>query len=638
MKSKNSKRKSSKLYRHFRRYDHLYSIGLLAFYLSMVIALIVGLVKFPVLPLRYTVILIGVLILFFCWILFLHVSPKVKRKLMNSGKMVIFITSICVLLVNIYVYRTDSFIRGITGGNYKTDTVSLIVLKDSEYQKLSDIVDQPLGMEDDKEHYVVKAIADIQEDLQTSLSVSTFENLTSLSGALLNGEVEGIFINEAYRKIIEEESAGFSSKTKVIYSVSIKTLIDTSKNVEVTKNSFTMYISGIDTAGDITETSRSDVNILLTVNPITNVILMTTTPRDSYIGLGCINGSPKDKLTHAAIYGVDCSISSLEDYYGIDINYYIKVNFSSVQQIVNALGGIVVHSENEFITDDSVRIIQGDNKLNGQQALSFARDRKNQPNGDEDRGRNQMKVIEAMIDKAISPTIITNYMNILKAVQNNFETSMEFDDIVALANMQLNDMASWTIIQNSVTGTYGTDSSYAMGGQLLSIFYPNTQSVEYAADLIEQVKDGTLTSQPDDVDFDYEPIPDQGEPEPEPEPEVILSSENRLSSLGLTDLDGNPVYLDQAFNPDIYSYHAIAESYVRTLNITGEGYDDSIQSITGIDTYILEYGDNIINISVEAEDGTIQVYDILVTRKPEAVVEPEPTPEPQPEPNPEVQP
>lgn len=632
------KKLKNKFHNQLRRYERLYSLGLLLLYLIMVIALIVGLIKFPVLPMRYTIILVGVLALFFGWILFLQISPKIKRKVRRSGKVLIFLLTIALLLVNVYVYRTDSFIRGITGGKYKTDTVSLVVLKESNYQQLSDVLEQPLGMDDDKEHYVVKAIADIQEELKTSLDVSTFESLIDLSDALFTNEVEGIFINEAYRKLIEEENPGFSSKTRVIHSVSIKTLIDTSKNVEVTKNSFTIYISGIDTEGDISVTSRSDVNILLTVNPKTNVILMTTTPRDSYVGLGCINGYPNDKLTHAAIYGIDCSIASLENYYGTEINYYVKVNFSSLEKIVDALGGIKVHSDNAFSVGNIVQIKEGINTLNGKQALAFSRDRQHQPNGDEDRGRNQMKVIEAMIDKAISPTIITNYMNILKAVQNNFETSMEFDDIVALANMQLNDMAGWTIIQNSVTGTYGTDSSYAMGGQLLSIFYPNTQSVEYAADLIEQVKDGTLTSQPEDVDFDYEPIPDQSEPEPEPEPEVILSSENRLSSLVLADLDGNPVYLDQAFNPDIYSYHAIAESYVRTLNITGAGYDDTIQSITGIDTYILEYGDNIINISVEAEDGTIQVYDILVTRKPEVVVEPEPTPEPQPEPNPEVQP
>ena len=261
----------------------------------------------------------------------------------------------------------------------------------------------------------------------------------------------------------------------------------------MTKEPFTVYITGIDTYGPISTSSRSDVNILATVNPETKQILLTSTPRDYYVEFPGVTNGQLDKLTHAGIYGVDCSMDTLEQLYGINIDYYVKVNFTSVIKIVDQLGGINVYSEYDFTSIDGYHYQQGYNELNGEEALSFARERKAFADGDNQRGKNQQAVITALLQKAISPAILTNYAGLLGSLDGNMETNMSMDDITELIKMQLGDGSSWEVISQSVVGSNSQDYCYSLANSAY-VMIPDQASVDAAKAKIQQVLNGeTIT-------------------------------------------------------------------------------------------------------------------------------------------------
>lgn len=260
-------------------------------------------------------------------------------------------------------------------------------------------------------------------------------------------------------------------------------LIDSDK--KLTKDVFAVYISGIDTYGSISTTSRSDVNIIATVNTNTKQILLTSTPRDCYVMLPVKDGQ-MDKLTHAGIYGVDVSIGALENLYDISIDYYIRINFTTLIDMVDALGGITVYSEFAFNTEE-YSFSKGENQLSGKEALTFARERYAFANGDKQRGENQMQVIKAMINKAMIPAIIQNAGYIIDTISKNIETNMDTSEITNLINMQMNDGAYWNIFMGSVEGTDDLRITYSGGSQKLYVMIPDQDSVCEAKKMMHQV-------------------------------------------------------------------------------------------------------------------------------------------------------
>ena len=291
--------------------------------------------------------------------------------------------------------------------------------------------------------------------------------------------------------MFEANHENFESETKEIWHYDITQEIkDISKNVDVTESLFTIYISGIDTSGPVSTVSRSDVNMLVTVNPKTKQILMTSIPRDYYVTLA--NKGKKDKLTHAGLAGVENSVKTIENFLNIDVNYYARVNFTSLVTMVDALGGITVDSPVAFTTmHGNYHIVKGSNNLNGQQALGFVRERYGLANGDNDRVKNQQRVLTAMLKKAMSPKIITNYNSILNSIAGSFETNMSSSEITSLIQMQLDDMASWDIhqIQLSGRGTSMTGGAY-MPNNKLYYMIPNDESVSYCSSLIKKMMNG----------------------------------------------------------------------------------------------------------------------------------------------------
>jgi LCP family protein required for cell wall assembly len=256
-------------------------------------------------------------------------------------------------------------------------------------------------------------------------------------------------------------------------------------NSKLTKDVFTVYISGIDTYGSISTTSRSDVNIIATVNTNTKQILLTSTPRDCYVLLPVEDGQ-MDKLTHAGIYGVDVSIGALENLFDISIDYYIRINFTTLIDMVDALGGITVDSEFAFNTKEN-SFSKGENQLSGKEALDFARERYAFANGDKQRGENQMQVIKAMIYKAMFPAVIKNAGYIIETISKNIETNMSTSEITSLINTQMNDGAYWNIMMNSVKGMGDSRITYSGGNQKLYVMIPDQDSVNEAKAKMKQV-------------------------------------------------------------------------------------------------------------------------------------------------------
>lgn len=252
-----------------------------------------------------------------------------------------------------------------------------------------------------------------------------------------------------------------------------------------------VYISGIDTYGDVSAKSRSDVNIIATVNTGTKQVLLVSTPRDYFVPLSISNGIP-DKLTHAGIYGIDVSKDTLGMLYDIEIPYYFRVNFSGFSGIIDALGGITVHSDYDF-TAGQYSYHVGENHLNGEQALAFARERYSFSEGDRQRGRNQMAVIKAVIQKAVSTELLKNFSSILKAVEGTFETSIPMTTITSLISAQLDEGGEWNIVMYSVDGTGDKQKPYSMS-QNAYVMIPDQTTVEKAKELMRQVRDGEVIS------------------------------------------------------------------------------------------------------------------------------------------------
>ena len=277
-----------------------------------------------------------------------------------------------------------------------------------------------------------------------------------------------------------------------------QTSSDTSaKDDAVTDEVYTIFVSGIDTRGGMTASSRSDVNIILTLNATTKQILMVSTPRDYFVPLSISNGVP-DKLTHAGIYGVNVCMDTLDMLYDIDINYYFRLNFAGFEQIIDALGGVNVNSDYDFDSGNTTgyHFNKGENHLNGEQALVFARERYAFKEGDRQRGRNQMAVIQGVVDKATQPAFLKNYLSVLDSLDGAFETNVPYDVMASLVRKQLGEGGSWQVLSYSVDGTGDTQKPYSMSSKAY-VMIPDQNTVDKARVLMKKVREGFRLSEAD---------------------------------------------------------------------------------------------------------------------------------------------
>jgi LCP family protein required for cell wall assembly len=397
-----------------------------------------------------------------------------------------------------YILKTSGILLG-GNVNYKTYNFSVLVLKDSGYEEIEDLENKTLGYYETSNVDSDLVLEEINKEVDASLKDgSSYEDLVE---KLLNGELDSIVMEDSYLSMLEDGDYSyegiddFIEKSQVIYTFSIKVEVeDISKDLDVTKKVFNIYISGMDEYGTVSSVSRSDVNIIATINPQTKQILLTSIPRDYYVQVNGTTGL-KDKLTHAGLYGVESSVATIEDLLGIEINYYVKVNFTSVVEIIDAIDGVEVYSEYDFTSKDSFHYSKGYNKVNGEEALSFARERYAFAAGDNQRGKNQQALIEAIIRKCTSSSIIYKYNSLLKSIDGSFITNMSSNRITSLIKMQLNDMSSWTVTSNNLVGNDSYEYTYSYSSQKLYVMVPDEESIEEASALINSVMEGeTLES------------------------------------------------------------------------------------------------------------------------------------------------
>lgn len=402
---------------------------------------------------------------------------------------VVLLLSGIYIFVTRYTLATGNFIDNVFQEAAQTEEYYVVVKKDSQYQRIEDIKGQ--------EVYLFQVPDDAKNEVKTKADINfkTQNNLTDLGKNLMNGKIKVIFISSVQKSILEEEVENFRNNTTILYTAKHEIKKEVKENKDsshtVKNGTFNVYISGIDTSGSISNVARSDANIVATINTKTHEVLLTSIPRDYYVTLHSYGA--KDKLTHSGIYGVNETVKTVEDLLDIDINYYVRVNFTTVIKLVDTLGGIDVQSDYNFTAhnDEETRYYtfkKGNNHINGEEALAFSRERDSFADGDNQRIKNQQKVIEAIIKKVLnSSTILTKYTNILDSLKGSFQTNIKQDEISELVKGQLNDMSSWTIKNNSLTGTGTNNVTYSMGNQLLYTMVPNATSVSEAKQKIKDI-------------------------------------------------------------------------------------------------------------------------------------------------------
>ncbi|HEM4088186.1 TPA: LCP family protein [Streptococcus suis] len=336
---------------------------------------------------------------------------------------------------------------------------------------------------------ITALLDDISKMESTQLATSPATSYLTAYQSMINGESQAMVFNGVFTNILENEDPDFSSKVRKIYSFKVTQTVDTATK-QVSGDSFNIYISGIDTYGPISSVSRSDVNIIMTVNRATHKILLTTTPRDSYVAIADGGQNQYDKLTHAGIYGVNASVHTLENLYGIDISNYIRLNFTSFLQLIDLVGGIDVENTQEF-TSGGYNFPVGTVHLDAEQALIFVRERYSLANGDNDRGKNQEKVIAALIKKLSLPENLRNYQAILNSLEDSIQTDISIETIIGLVNTQLESGTQFTVESQALVGNGRTDlPSYAMPDSQLYMMEINQDSLEQAKAAIQSVLDG----------------------------------------------------------------------------------------------------------------------------------------------------
>ena len=437
-----------------------------------------------IIPILYLIIILLVIVLIYLFIIKFSFSKKRIKRLLAYLISTPLIILLCI--IDLYLASTLDVFSSIKASNTKIENYNVIVLKKSNYDDIKELKKQRIGIKEihnndgleKAKKYLVKKI---------NPKYKEYEDIALVSENLLDKNVEAIVLEDAEIKIIEEENPEIYENFKIIYKFEIKVRVeDLTTKVNILKEPFNIYISGVDTFGKIESATRSDVNMLLTINPKEELIHITWVPRDYYVH---INGSTyKDKLTHAGIYGIDKSIYAMENLLDSEVNYYVKINFTSLIKIVDAIGGIDVYNDESFTSQDNYYYRKGEIHLNGEKALSFVRERKNVSGGDLGRGKNQVKVLKALINKVASPKIITKYVSLMDSLEGSFVTNLDLKNISKYLENEIRNPKDYEITSYTLTGTNGYDYTYSYKKSKLYVMIPDEESVKEAKEKINEVK------------------------------------------------------------------------------------------------------------------------------------------------------
>lgn len=383
----------------------------------------------------------------------------------------------------IYLNKTLRFIGNIDSIKKEVTSYYVVVLKDSKYEEISDLYGKTML-------YYINTDEDVLSKLKLELIYSTTKNIEQLKDKLYTKKVESILISDLIKEDLEDKYEDFSSKTRILQTIDItKEVEDITKKVSIKNTAFNVLISGMDSYGNINKTTRNDVNIVVTINPNTNKMLLTSIPRDYYVQLHGKKGY-KDKLTHAGIYGINTAVQTIEDLFNIDINYYVKVNFTTVVDLVDKIGPIEIYSDKN-LNLDGCKYVVGNNVVNGKCALRFARERHSYLEGDNHRVKNQQEVIKGIFNKLKnSPNILADYNSVLEVMNGKFATNIEMSELTSFIKYEVEDIGKYEIISTQVDGTGSMEYTYSYPHQKLYVMFPNEQSVSNAKEGIEKILNG----------------------------------------------------------------------------------------------------------------------------------------------------
>ena len=485
--------------------DHfgLFTLFLL---LAASLALYIRLMATGMLSNLYLIILMMVLIVLNA----VSVIVQLPLRRNKAGKLIMGIVSLLLSGAMLYgvvaVNSVQSALSKIVGKMTETEITEVRVMNDNPATSMGDTKGYTFGYIADADTKNTQSILDEISKSFGTIKSKEYSSMTALADALYDDEVDAILINQGYVDLLTEKDGytDFRDQTRVLYTYTTTHEVDPIvPNTSITKEPFVVYCSGIDArVDDISAKSRSDVNILAVVNPTTKQILLVNTPRDYYLPLA--RNGELDKLTHAGLYGIDESMKVLGNLYGVQADYYVRVNFAGLVKIVDALGGVDIESDANFTcvpmetpdgtgdyTYQKYSFTKGINHVNGSQALAFARERKAFADGDNRRGQHQMTVIKAIVNKACSSAVLTKYQELLKAASDAFITNMPYADISSLVQMQLGDMADWNITTYAVSGEGSTEYCYALGDKAW-VMIKDSSKVNTAKNMIQQVINGEV--------------------------------------------------------------------------------------------------------------------------------------------------
>lgn len=460
------------------------NVGLTILYAILALVLLFTMFNYNFLSFRFLniIITIGLLVVL---AISIFLQKTKKSPLVTTVVLVIFSL---VSLIGIFGFKQmiDITNRMNQTAGFSEVEMSIVVPKESDIKDVSQLTSVQAPTKVDKNNIEILMSA-LKKDKKVDVKVDDIASYQEAYDNLKSGKSKAMVLSGSYASLLESVDSNYASNLKTIYTYKIKKKNSNSAN-QVDSKVFNIYISGIDTYGPISTVSRSDVNIIMTVNMNTHKILLTTTPRDAYVKIPGGGADQYDKLTHAGIYGVETSEQTLEDLYGIKIDYYARINFTSFLKLIDQLGGVTVYNDQAF-TQGKFDFPVGDIQMNSEQALGFVRERYDLDGGDNDRGKNQEKVISAILNKLASLKSVSNFTSIVNNLQDSVQTNMSLNTINALANTQLESGSKFTVTSQAVTGTGSTGqlTSYAMPNSSLYMMRLDNSSVASASQTIKNL-------------------------------------------------------------------------------------------------------------------------------------------------------
>ena len=469
------------------KFQQSFNIILLFLYIVLTCFLLFLIFRYHILAVSYFNLILAAIMVFIALVALFLISNR-KAKKLTLIMLLLSIVASSLALVGVHQFVSLANHLNATS-NYSSYSISVAVLADSEIGNVSQLSSVTAPTKTDAEN-IKKLLDDIKTSQNKDLKVEDSSSYLAAYKSLLAGETKAIVLNSVFENLIEQEYPDHAQKIKKIYTKELTKTVEAPKSSQ--NKAFNIYISGIDTYGPISSVSRSDVNIIMTVNQETKKILLTTTPRDAYVPIADGGNNQNDKLTHAGIYGVDASIHTLENLYGIDLNYYARLNFTSFLKLIDLLGGVDVYNDQEFTSlHGNYHFPVGNVHLDSEQALGFVRERYSLANGDGDRGRNQQKVISAIVQKLTSAEALKNFDDIMQSLQDSVQTNMPPETMVSLVNAQLVSGGKYTVITRDLKGTGRMDlPSYAMPDSSLYMLEVDPNSLETLKTEIKDIMEG----------------------------------------------------------------------------------------------------------------------------------------------------